>query len=326
MIDCCSTNEWCTPGFNGGVSTALTPSSADGVALGSASLEWSDLYLADSGVIYFGNDQDVTLTHVADQGLTLKSTATDGASGLGPVLNLSTGDTDIASGNQLGTINFQAPDEGEGTDAVLVGASITAIAQANFSSSSNATSLLLRSSNSGTNDGGYLEIKNDGDIRIAGGDIYFSTAGKGINLGVTSNTDSNTLDDYEEGTFTVTFTCGTSGTLTLSNNELCYTKIGRIVHVTGSVNCNSVSSPQGTVTIGTLPFTSIDTTDTAGKSIGLINIQAADIAIDAYTIWLLENATTATIYTATTAQPASDAADQFGGNETALISLTYVAA
>ena len=44
-------------GFNGGVSTALTPSSADGVALGSASLEWSDLYLADGGVIYFGNDQ-----------------------------------------------------------------------------------------------------------------------------------------------------------------------------------------------------------------------------------------------------------------------------
>ena len=33
-------------GFDGGVSTALTPSSADGVALGSASLEWSDLYLS----------------------------------------------------------------------------------------------------------------------------------------------------------------------------------------------------------------------------------------------------------------------------------------
>ena len=32
-------------GFNGGVSTALTPSSANGVALGSASLEWSDIYI-----------------------------------------------------------------------------------------------------------------------------------------------------------------------------------------------------------------------------------------------------------------------------------------
>ena len=52
-----------------------TPSSADGQALGSASLEWSDLFLADASTIQFGNDQDVTLTHVADTGLTLNSTS-----------------------------------------------------------------------------------------------------------------------------------------------------------------------------------------------------------------------------------------------------------
>ena len=46
------------------------PVSADGDSLGTASLEWSDLYLADGGVIYFGNDQDINLTHVADTGLT----------------------------------------------------------------------------------------------------------------------------------------------------------------------------------------------------------------------------------------------------------------
>ena len=52
----------------------LAPSTADGAALGGASNEWSDLYLADSGIAYFGNDQDVTLTHVADTGLLLNST------------------------------------------------------------------------------------------------------------------------------------------------------------------------------------------------------------------------------------------------------------
>ena len=52
---------------------ANTPSSADGQALGSASLEWSDLFLADGGIIYFGADQDVTLTHNADTGLTLNT-------------------------------------------------------------------------------------------------------------------------------------------------------------------------------------------------------------------------------------------------------------
>ena len=35
--------------------SANTPSSADGQALGSASLEWSDLFLADSSTIQFGN-------------------------------------------------------------------------------------------------------------------------------------------------------------------------------------------------------------------------------------------------------------------------------
>ena len=52
----------------------ITPASADGAALGSAAKEWSDLFLADGGVINLGADQDVTLTHVADTGVLLNST------------------------------------------------------------------------------------------------------------------------------------------------------------------------------------------------------------------------------------------------------------
>ena len=55
-------------------SNKFAPDSADGEALGSSSKEFSDLYLADSGVIYFGNDQDTTLTHTDGTGLTLNST------------------------------------------------------------------------------------------------------------------------------------------------------------------------------------------------------------------------------------------------------------
>ena len=53
---------------------ALTPASANANALGSAALEWSDLFLGDSSVINFGNDQDTTLTHTDGAGLTLNST------------------------------------------------------------------------------------------------------------------------------------------------------------------------------------------------------------------------------------------------------------
>ena len=61
------------PNVTGNVTVSGNPVSADGEALGSTSLEWSDLYLADGGVVYFGADQDVTLTHVADAGLLLNT-------------------------------------------------------------------------------------------------------------------------------------------------------------------------------------------------------------------------------------------------------------
>ncbi len=54
--------------------TAFVPDASDGAALGTSSLEFSDLFLADGAVINFGDDQDVSLTHVADTGLLLNST------------------------------------------------------------------------------------------------------------------------------------------------------------------------------------------------------------------------------------------------------------
>ena len=54
--------------------TAFVPDASDGAALGTTSLEFSDLYLADGAVVYFGDDQDVSLTHVVDTGVLLSST------------------------------------------------------------------------------------------------------------------------------------------------------------------------------------------------------------------------------------------------------------
>ena len=62
---------------NSGTATGFSsadPSSADGDSLGTASAEWSDLFLADGGIIKFGNDQDTLLTHTDGTGLTLNST------------------------------------------------------------------------------------------------------------------------------------------------------------------------------------------------------------------------------------------------------------
>jgi len=58
-------------------------------------------------------------------------------------LLLSTAETTVVDGNKLGQIDFQAPVDSAGTDAILVGASIYAEADNTFSSSVNATELVF---------------------------------------------------------------------------------------------------------------------------------------------------------------------------------------
>jgi len=84
-----------------------------------------------------------------------------------------------------------------------------------------------------------------------------STSGAGITFPATqsASTDANTLDDYEEGTFTSTAIGGTSaGTTTYTVQNGYYTKIGRQVTVT-SVVAWSAMTGTGNLLIQSLPFT-----------------------------------------------------------------------
>ena len=54
--------------------TAFTPDAAGGADLGTTGAEWNDLLLNDSGTIMFGDDQEIRLRHLADQGLEIQST------------------------------------------------------------------------------------------------------------------------------------------------------------------------------------------------------------------------------------------------------------
>jgi len=91
------------------------------------------------------------------------------------------------------------------------------------------------------------------DVTLTSGDLLFATANKGVVLGVTSNTDGNTLDDYEEGTFTATMS--NSVTLHSDPDVLSYTKIGRVVTVAGQIRIDNAQSGAATE-INNLPFAS----------------------------------------------------------------------
>ena len=93
--------------------------------------------------------------------------------------------------------------------------------------------------------------------------------------GIAFNGDSaaaNSLDDYEEGIWTVSLTdSGGGATYTLNSayNQLAYTKIGRQVHIQGTLVVSGVSgTANGTIQISNLPFTSANLQDQSGKSGG----------------------------------------------------------
>ena len=117
----------------------------------------NDLKLdSDAAVISLGADSEVTLTHEADKGIQARA-----ASGF--ELNLQTGDTSVESGNVLGKITFNAPVEGSGTDAILDGAAIEAVAEDTFASDNNSTALVFKTNTSAAATE-RMRIKSDGTI------------------------------------------------------------------------------------------------------------------------------------------------------------------
>jgi len=105
-----------------------------------------------------------------------------------------------------------------------------------------------------------MTLQGDGKVGI--GTTSFTSGGAklevvdGITFPATQvvSANANTLDDYEEGTWTPTFLPGTSGSITLSTAAGYYTKVGNMVTLSMLVIPGSSSSPVGVLNIGGIPF------------------------------------------------------------------------
>ena len=121
------------------------------------------------------------------------------------------------------------------------------------------------------NDSVKAELGADGNLLINDGDLKIGTAGHGIDFSATGGPASGSgsselLTDYEEGTYNPSIVIHGSGSITLKTAQdlLAYTKIGRMVHVHGRIDVDSVSSPSGDVYI-TLPFSTGSHGDLSGS-------------------------------------------------------------
>jgi hypothetical protein len=109
----------------------------------------------------------------------------------GAVFTLGTKETTVAANDVLGRINFYAPLEADGSDAILPGASIAAIATGTFGAASNATALHFQTGNSETAVGQTrLYIGPTGGVCVGGttdpGDNNLYVVGN-IGIGVTAS-------------------------------------------------------------------------------------------------------------------------------------------
>jgi len=102
--------------------------------------------------------------------------------------------------------------------------------------------------------------KSDTTDQALASNIAFAT-GKGPKLGG----GTAVLDKYDPTESVVTLAPSGTGSITLSNNTLSTTKLGRMIFVTGAIDVASTTSPLGTYLIlGGLPAIA-DLTDKAGN-------------------------------------------------------------
>jgi hypothetical protein len=106
-----------------------------------------------------------------------------------------------------------------------------------------------------------------------------SASGAGITFPATDSpsTNVNTLDDYEEGTFLHGISFGGAAVgITYNANYTYgfYTKIGRVVHVLGTIILTSKGSSTGLARITGLPFTSNNTLSSCDSAASLSGVYA----------------------------------------------------
>ena len=210
------------------VATSISPSSSDGATLGTTSLEWSDLFLADGGTIQFGNDQDTILTHTDGSGLTLNSTN-----------KLMFNDaSQFIQGASATVLDIAATDEIE-----LTATLIEVVGNATVSGTLGVTGIATFTDDIIIGDGKTIGSASDVDaITIAStGVTTFSKAVVGATSTDTSNTGNVTLDFASFTNFVLTFT----GNVTLDNPTT------EVVGQSGFIVCIQDGTGSRTLSLGT---------------------------------------------------------------------------
>jgi len=195
---------------------------------------------------FYGNQTINGTLGVSIGGIESMVLTSDGYLGIGK------NSTTVSNGDLIGLLAFKSNDSSTNSAGAI--ASIRSYATADYNTGDVNGDMRFYVSQNSTPNGAllsgneHMRLTKDGYLRLAGAGIQFN--------GDTSA--ANSLDDYEEGTWTPvpTSTGATFSTSVIGR----YTKIGRLVYIYCELDNNS--SPTGTLSnamsINGLPFTSIN--------------------------------------------------------------------
>jgi hypothetical protein len=121
-------------------------------------------------------------------------------------------------------------------------------------------------------------FNSTGALVLAGGSTTANGVGITFPATQSASSDANTLDDYEEGTWTPAFATETAGpmTVTYTAQSGWYTKIGRVVTLTYSIGWSARTATGSVLQITGQPFIAVNAQNPSGFVATVSNINFAN--------------------------------------------------
>ena len=189
--------------------TSMVPDTSGGADLGTSSLEWGDLYIADDKKIYLGSDQDFSIEYDEDGNDTTAIVAANGVA-LAPHGSSSGNTTELKfqelAANGANYVGFKAPDAIASNEVWVLPNADGSADQVLKTDGSNALSWVDQAA------GGEINLVADGDI-AAQKPVILTSAGKAAQVKETTTTATSltaktltTMDDSDTSDYSVATT------------------------------------------------------------------------------------------------------------------------